>query len=160
MKYPILFILVFLFSCSNKKALLKEKDYEIKLRTFDSDYERSKVYKFSLPTKGKLVSIFPQDGEIYREYRIQYPDGSTFYITNDLLNGSDLNFDYVSKNGVSYHKDKLVEYKVYKGKTNVNKYWKDEFIGSLVIGYTNSSIGMKKRFDKSIELFISNNKIP
>lgn len=82
-----------------------------------------------------------------------------FYVTNDVMNGSDLNFDYVSKNGVSYHKDKLVEYKVYKGKTNENKCWKDEFIGTLVIGYTNSSSSMKKRFDNSIQVFKSNYNI-
>lgn len=78
MKYSIFFLLIFLFSCTNKKVLLKDNDYEVKLRTFDSDYERSKVYRFSLPTKGKLSYFFSQDGEIYKEYRIQYPDGSYF----------------------------------------------------------------------------------
>ncbi|MEZ4986707.1 MAG: hypothetical protein R2795_17000 [Saprospiraceae bacterium] len=144
-------ILVICIGCGNWSSKISdsEKAYNFVLTTIVSDFEQEKNFVALLPEKGKKKKVYPQNGKIYIEYRISYPDNSVFYISNDIWNGSRLNVENLIVIGVNGHtKEVPMDTVSYSG--GEGKFWKEQFIGDIVIGYVNASPLMKNKFENAI----------
>ncbi|MCB9351686.1 MAG: hypothetical protein H6573_29945 [Lewinellaceae bacterium] len=101
------------------------------------------------PKKERKKKVYPQNGNIYIEYRVSYPDNSVFYLSNDIWNGSRLNVENLIAIGINGHtKETPMDTVLYSG--GEGKFWKEQFIGDIVIGYVNASPSMKDEFENAI----------
>ena len=143
---------MFIFlGCGNwsNKVATDKSTYTFLMTTITSDFEEIKTIEVPLPKRGKKKKIYPQNGEIYVEYQISYPDNSTFYITNDIWNGSRLNVDNLIEIGINGHtKESLLDTVSYQG--GENQFWKEQFLGEIVVGYVNASPSKKEAFENAI----------
>lgn len=144
-------ILIICFGCGNWSSKISDskKAYNFILTTIVSDFEQEKTFIAPLPKKGKKKKVYPQNGKIYIEYRVSYPDNSVFYISNDIWNGSRLNVENLIAIGINGHtKETPMDTVSYSG--GEGKFWKEQFIGDIVIGYVNASPSMKDEFENAI----------
>lgn len=145
------FILVICFGCGNWSGKVPDgnKAYNFALTTIASDFKVEKTFVVSLPAKGKKEKIYPQNGKIYIEYRISYPDNSVFYLSNDIWNGSRLNVENLISIGINGHaRETLMDTVSYSG--NEGSFWKQHFVGDIVVGYINASSSMREKFEIAI----------
>lgn len=145
----IFIVLVYVSCSSSSKVTSRIKTYLFQMTTVSSDFENEQKIEIQLP-KGKKTKIYPHNGKVYIEYQISYPDKSIFYVTNDIWNGSRLNVKNLVQIGINGHtKERLLDTISYSGgETN---FWKEQFIGDIVVGYNNASNSRKSEFEKAIK---------
>lgn len=149
----VILALVFVFSygCGNWsiKVSQEHKNYDFVLTTVVSDFDAEKTFIVLLPKNGKKKKHYPQNGKVYVEYRVTYPDNSVFYLSNDIWNGSQLNVENLIEIGINGHtKETPMDTVSYSGGNG--KYWKEQFIGDIAIGYVSASSVMKEKFENAI----------
>ena len=150
-KMSLALILIFCFGCGDWLGKISdtEKDYSFLLTTIVSDFEQEKTFVAPLPKRGKKEKVYPQNGKIYVEYRVSYPDNSIFYLSNDIWNGSRLNVENLIEIGINGHtKETPMDTVMYSG--GEGRFWKEQFIGDIVVGYVDASPLMKIEFEKAI----------
>jgi hypothetical protein len=136
-------ILLFLFllpSCSNKPYR------NIKFKSLAAEH----VYSFSIPSGGKIQKnpTYKRTGHT-EEYRVLYNDSSVVYIIDDNVNGANINLVNCWGNGHAPSK-KYLDTVNYEGQQHNGKYWRQSFVGPIVVGYINVSKENKELFDNAL----------
>jgi hypothetical protein len=155
MKYTILFVLLFIiYSCCNNSNAIRhargESAYKFKLSTIKTDYNNLEIFSTSFLTKGKKRKKYPQNDKIYVEYQVSFDDGSVFYLSNDILNGSQLNRTNLYQIGINgYNKKYPLDTIIYSGISD-SLHWKEAILGEITIGYINATNPKKEEFEKAI----------
>jgi hypothetical protein len=137
MQTNFVFIVFFLLSCNTnriptRKILFKD--------SFDYYEKRiSQKYSIEFPKEGILKkSRYDFTGEGKLEYRILFPDSSVFFINNNFENISRLNRVNMFETGVkSLNRTQVFDTLLYKGTQKNGRFWKEHYLGDLVIGYSN-----------------------
>ena len=154
-KIIILFVALMSFSCNQKVAngIVRhtEKRFNFPLTTVTSDFDEKEVFTVLLPKSGKKEKHYPHFGKIYTEYRVYYRDSSTFYISNDIWNGSQLNAGNLYEIGIRGHtKEDFLDTVSYHGLQENGRYWEETMLGEVVVGYSNVPRSRKEEFDKAV----------
>ena len=151
MKNMILALVVFGVGCGgwSDKVSVKYKKYDFVLATITSDFDKERAFQVPLPKGGNKKEHYPQHGRVYVEYRVSYPDNSVFYLSNDIWNGSRLNVENLIGIGINGHtKEAPLDTVSYSGGEKL--FWKEQFIGDIVVGYVNASSARKDEFEAAI----------
>ncbi|MBS1543401.1 MAG: DUF4348 domain-containing protein [Bacteroidetes bacterium] len=103
-------------------------------------------YTLELPIGYELKKL--KDDEGYREHQAIYPDGSVVYITDDDKSGG-ISKAKEEKYGVNVYTKMLAnDNLLLEGTDNNGKYWKEQKLGKVVIGYYNVPPGKKEMYDR------------
>lgn len=161
MKSLLIIILGIFLSCSSNPRTDKPhntKKYKIKLLDYESDYTKIKTHTIELPNGARKLEIYPHNDRIFKEYQFHFPNNAIFYVSNDIINGSQLNKSNLIDVGIQgYQKQDLLDTISNSGLMNVDKYWKEQIIGDLVCGYINANSEYKLIFEESNPLkFVTN----
>ncbi|MBK8705371.1 MAG: hypothetical protein IPN33_18570 [Saprospiraceae bacterium] len=82
------------------------------------------------------------------EYRFAYKDGSIVYISSDVWYGSSLNVENRHAMGhESYNKKALLDTIILSGIQTNTKYWSEQIIGDILLGYVNASEDKRTLFE-------------
>lgn len=150
----IFFIFVFIGcnpNTTNKSVQKANNQYRFSFKTIESDYEKYAKYSILLPAHGMKEKFYPHNGEIYIEYRISYKDSSTFYISNDIWNMSQVNARHLLEIGVNgYNKKAIVDTISYEGIQKNKRVWKEILLGEIVVGFSNVPKSRKLEFEKGL----------
>ena len=152
MKYFVLVLLIFLFSCKIYRENTRVKFTHIASNT----KKQKKINYFLVVPNGYKLNIFEAGGEVGLEYRYIYPDSSIIYISDLEIS---LNFENIAKNGLSAKK---FEFKMRQdalkgdtltisGKDEKGCYWKEIMIGTVEFGYKNVTENKKGIFDNVLK---------
>lgn len=106
----------------------------------------------SIPENYLIDDSSTLTGDNSKEIRYIYPDSSIIYITNEERKGSSLNTLNKMKEAIdsyieSYKSDTLY----YKGIQEDGRFWAENFLGEIIIGYVNCPQDRKELFDKSLK---------
>ncbi len=81
---------------------------------------------------------------------LPFKDGAIAYISSDVWYGSSLNFENRHFIGhESYNKKSLLDTIVLKGIQANNKYWSEQIIGDIMVGYVNASEDKRALFEEA-----------
>lgn len=154
MKKRYIYIVLFgflLFSCATTKTInTKKVVYKSKFLTesIEKPFEE-RAYSFYLP-KGFKKDDNDFNSE-YNEVVFKYPNDVIFYITDNAIGGSSLNGNNKLNEGItSIIREKENDSLYLKGKQKDGKFWKENILNDIVIGYLNVSKEDKEKFDKAI----------
>ena len=146
----VLLLLLIAASCSSSKSLL----FNSKTLNFENCLSKEKNYKYielNLP-KGFIKKKVENHG--FCEYRFEYQNKSTIYVSTDIYSGSRLNSDNLNSIGVNTYAISrsiiLVDTIKNSGKDRNNLYWLEYVLGDVVIGYVNVPEEQKEQFEKAI----------
>ncbi len=151
----ILILSCLIISCAtNKIKGFKNVTYTSKFQTssLDNPFEK-RTYKMSIP-KGFLVDKEDLNPE-YKEVVYKYDNSIKIYITDNVLGGSTLNGDNKLNEGITSINRKSLKDSVYMyGVQKDDKYWKENILNDIVVGYLNVPKERKEEFDKAIATII------
>jgi hypothetical protein len=122
----------------------------IKYRTYETQngHEKKITYCLNVPKGGKLLTV---TGSHEKELEVSYPDSSFIYITNDANGGSHLNYRNVSSLDEGTYSNKLLkDTLLLQGSQNDGRFWKENKMGQIVVGYVNVSSDEKAEYDKAL----------
>ncbi len=154
MKKVFLILMVFSFTMTCKTSdIVGFKDVKYTTDFLTSSKEepfKEKTYVISIP-KGFKIDKEDFNPE-YKEIIYNYENGMKIYITDNTMGGSALNGDNKLAQGITVIKRKSLRDSIYmKGKQKDGyRYWKENILNDVVIGYLNVSKERKAEFDKSI----------
>lgn len=153
MKRILICVLIsyFAFSCKSSDVQgFSNVTYKSNFQTASSEKPFEKrVYRMSIP-KGYNLDKDDYNPE-YKEIVYNYDDSSRIYITDNALGGSSLNGDNKMAQGINSIKRKSLNDSLYmKGMQKDGKYWKENILNDIVIGYLNVPKERKADFDKAI----------
>jgi hypothetical protein len=110
--------------------------------------EKKVIYCLKVPRGGKQLTVF---GSHEKEQEVLYPDSSYIYITNDAKAGSHLNYNNVARLDKGAYARKLLEDTVLlEGVQPDGRFWKEDKLGNIVVGYVNVTASQKSRYDASL----------
>lgn len=143
--------IVFCFvSCISSKKLID--GYEVIRYKERSPYVpeyKLQEYLLDVPKGGKLTKA--NAGDYCREYRVSYSDSSVLYIINDRDAGSRLNYENrFKKNIKSIIRDPQSDSLVIAGVQEDGRYWKEKYVGEMVVGYVNAKAGQLPAYENSL----------
>ena len=144
-----------LFSCGSSKRLINEDYSRIRFNEKVASGSTSKTqdYIFEVPKGGKLSKgSYDFTGDYHTEYRIMYPDSSILYIGNDNWSGSKLNVINRVEAGIrGINKRNENDSLYFEGVQKNGRYWKENFLGDIIVGYVNVKQEDKEKYDKSVQ---------
>lgn len=123
----------------------------IKYRTYETvnGREHKITYCLKVPKGGKILTV---SGSHEKELEVSYPDSSFIYITNDANGGSHLNHQNVSSLGKDVYSNKLLrDTLLLQGSQSNGRFWKENKMGQIVIGYVNVPSDKKVVYDKALD---------
>ena len=136
-KHFFYFILVFFFtSCSKKNVSFSYHVNSVK-----------RTCKFSFDKEFTLKKMIDDHG--LREWLIEFPTQGKIFITNDEINGSEINDLKVKKFGRNVSLKFIQDSLTLEG-LDSSGFWKEIKQGGLVYGYMNVKENDKAYFEKSI----------
>lgn len=155
-----LLVVSILLSCNAKMANTSKSSMQMKIKisTIKSDFEKKSTYQIDLPRGSKRNKVYTQNGEVEMDYRFSYPDGSKFYISNDVFHGSPLNMENLYNIGERGYNKRANDTLMFEGVQKNNKYWKEHMLGYIVVGYIDASSTKKIEFDKAINSIVELDK--
>lgn len=161
MKYCHFILALIIFSCSSNKKLVTD-DYIMVQFKEKFHYGNKTVvqdYTLAVPKGGRLTKgRYDFTGDHHTEYRILYPDSSIIYIGNNNWSGSKLNIINRVESGIRGINKKHVNDSLYfEGTQKSGKYWKENFLGDIVVGYVNVKPEAKENYDVSLRSVRLNN---
>ena len=145
------FIVTFyLLSCASSKKSIDGYDLvRFKEKIFSESKSVIQDYLLDVPKSGELKKI--NTGDSFIEYRVQYKDSSVIYILNDGLSGSRLNYENRYNNNIkAVNRKSNYDTLTFGGTQKNGNYWKESFLGEIVIGYANAKPTKKEEFEKSL----------
>lgn len=90
------------------------------------------------------------ENEGFCEYRFTFKDGAIVYISSDVWYGSSLNFENRHFVGhESYNKESVLDTIVLEGVQANSKYWSEQIIGDIMVGYVNASVEKRALFEEA-----------
>ena len=123
----------------------------LKIETAKTDYKKKKKFLLKIPPKKNNVEKMMGLHSYQQEYRIKYPFGAIIYISNNYIDGGELNFaNRVYSNIGGYNKDHVFDTIKVDGNQKNGLFWKEYILGDICIGYIDVPQEMKLVFDKSI----------
>ena len=133
------FLLFFLISCRSANM---HDDYSLirfKEKLINGKNEKLQDYIIEVPKGGRLIKAdYEFTGDFHMEYRIYYSDSSIFYIGNSNWTGSKLNIANRFNIGIEGINKKHENDSLYfSGIQKDGRYWKEEFLGDIIVGYIN-----------------------
>jgi len=144
-------VICFLSSCGLFLSYPKDiRSETIIIKTLDTDYTVPTKYKLNILAKAKKKKVYPRNGRLEVEYRFSYPDESIFYFSNDVRNGSPLNYNNLFDIGIKAYNKRDQDTLSNEGIQNDGKYWKEQMLGKVVVGYVNVKKENKLIFDALI----------
>ena len=124
---------------------------------YTSEFQTSSVEK---PFKVKTYTMFIPKGFTidkedfnpeYKEVVYNYPNSIKVYITDNTLGGSSLNGDNKLDKGITTIRRENMQDSIYmSGQQKDNKYWKENILNDIVVGYLNVPENRKEEFDKAM----------
>lgn len=134
-----LMIFLFFFSCKVASVSSKRVTFKDKFVYYGKVIDQK--YSVNVPKNGILKKDrYNFTGEDRLEYRIVFPDSSVFFINNNFEKISRLNMVNMYELGInSLRKKQELDTLQYKGVQKNGKFWKEQYFGSIVIGYSNVS---------------------
>lgn len=150
-KIVILIIsLTFTLACASiKNQTYKKVTYKTVTPKSSSIAHEKKKYTFLLPIGFKInkEDFNPE----FKEVVYTYNDNTKFYITDNIFSGSPLNGNNKMNNGIKSIIRKSISDSIYmKGKQKDGRFWKENVLNDIVIGYLNVPKEKRKEFDKAI----------
>ena len=147
----LLFNLFLIFGCSSRQYLADSEVLKFKGTFFKEDnQEYIGVYYLNIP-KGGVLDKKIHTGDYHSEFRVNYPDSSIIYITNNEVRGSVLNFENRVRQGFDvYRKEHLLDTISVSAQLLNGDYWRETILGQVVVGYINVPSNKTERYDKSI----------
>lgn len=133
------FLMIFLFFFSCKVASVSSKRVTFKDKFEYYGKEINQKYSVDVPKNGILKkSRYDFTGEDRLEYRIVFPDSSVYFINNNFDKISRLNMVNMYELGINaLRKKQEFDTLQYKGIQKNGRFWKEQYLGSIVIGYSN-----------------------
>ena len=94
--------------------------------------------KIEIPEGYELKKVDNDYG--FCEYRLNYKEDVTFYVSSNIYSGSKLNYENRLNIGVETYSVNRIENDtiVYGGKQGNSRLWKEFIVGSYVVGYVNA----------------------
>ena len=140
-------ILLLLSSCSIHLKNNRFIESKFQIKTILDDYQENVEYSIFLKSGySKIKSVTGKAFE--QQYVYQYPDSSTVYISNNIVDGSPLNFqNRLSVNHSRYSKNHMVDTIVVSGIQSTGGLWKEMLYGEICVGYLNVSPPNLKLYD-------------
>ena len=114
---------------------------------------KKKKYQMTIP-KGFSVENEDFNNE-YNQVKYVYKNNMIIYITDNYIGGSGLNGDNKLDAGIDIIYRKSFNDSVYMhGQQKDNRYWKENILEDIVVGYLNVHTEYKEEFDKALESLI------
>jgi hypothetical protein len=157
MKEVLIIFLVFIIVSGCVTAQSKEASE--KSKTVLLDFRNSLLYEkgyneieVEIPKGLKKKRVNDYHG--YREYRFTHRDGSVFYVSTNIYDGSRLNYGNLMSIGIDTYSNsrrlELVDTIKNTGAQANGRYWLEYILGDVVVGYYNASTERKPEFDKAL----------
>jgi hypothetical protein len=109
------------------------------------------TYYLDVPKGGKFQKPpFKRMTEHAEERRVLYRDSSLIYIVNEPIFGAKLNLINCWGIGRGPHGRRGYDSISYSGLQKDGRYWRQDFVGKIAIGYINVSKENKELFDKAL----------
>jgi len=105
-------------------------------------------YILDVPYGYKLTTV--KDDHGFKEYRMVYPDSSVIYITNDNKSGGAINTVKAEKYGDGIYLKILSSDTLNINGIKSEKYWREQKINNIVIGYLNVPPNKKEQYDQAL----------
>jgi hypothetical protein len=142
-----LIISVCVFSCAINQSHRSEKIVKLNFSKCIIASESFKYLAIKMP-RGYSKKFIGNEGIC--EYRFAFKDGAIAYVSSDVWYGSSLNFENRHSMGhESYNKKALLDTIVLKGIQANNKYWSEQIIGDIMVGYVNASENKRALFEET-----------
>ena len=144
-----LFIIAFYLSCSSSKYI----GVSSKKLGFENCLEKEKRYSFVLIDVPKGAKKQKLEKHGFCEYRFNYNDKSTIYVSTDIYSGSRLNYDNLYQIGVDTYaksRSETLTDTIKNSGTDKDLHWLEYVFGDVVVGYVNVSKERKIEFDRAI----------
>jgi hypothetical protein len=142
-----------LVSCNSSKKLINSEYLVIRFNEKLPDRNKTIVqdYHLEVPVGGKLIKGKNDfTGDYHSEYRIIYADSSILYIGNDNWHGSRLNIVNRANKGIrGINKQYVTDSLYFEGVQFDGKYWKENILNDIVVGYVNVKPDEKSKYDKA-----------
>lgn len=153
--FPAVFILLIIFSCDFSKRITDSNYQVIRFRESIPVGEKLKLQDYLFDVlKGGILTKGKHDftGSGYSEYRIVYTDSSALYIGNDIWHGSRLNLNNRIREGINGINRKNLSDSIYfEGIQADGKYWKEQILNDILVGYINVIPEKKREYDHALE---------
>lgn len=148
-------LVLLMFSCTTSKKLVGDglETIRFKEKTSYGSKLIEQDYILKVPLHGVLRKEqgYPGD-DYYVEYRITYSDSSVLYIGNNTWSGSRLNYKNHYDEGINaIRRERRDDSLYFGGLQKDGRYWKENFLGSIVVGYVNVKEEEKEKYDKSVQ---------
>ncbi|HMP26296.1 MAG TPA: hypothetical protein PKC76_19360 [Saprospiraceae bacterium] len=135
------------FSCAINQSHRSERAVKL---NFSKCIVSSEAFKYLIIQMPKGYSKKFIENEGVCEYRFAFKDGAIAYVSSDVWYGSSLNFENRHSIGhESYNKKALLDTIVLKDIQANNKYWSEQIIGNIMVGYVNASEDKRALFEKA-----------
>jgi hypothetical protein len=105
-------------------------------------------YSMEVPLGYKLSKTTDDHG--YIENRLLYPDSSIIYITNDDKSGGAVNAIKVKEYGQGIYLKILSSDTLDISGNEAGKYWREQKVNKVVVGYINVLPDKKEQYDKAL----------
>jgi hypothetical protein len=146
----ILILLLLCISCSSSKSL----QFSSKLLNFENCLLNEKKYEYieiEIPKGSKKTK---EENHGFCEYRFEYQNKSTIYISTDIYSGSRLNYENLYSIGIDTYaisRSETLMDTIKNSGTNKNKlYWLEFVLGDVVVGFVDVPEEQKEEFEKAI----------
>ncbi len=91
----------------------------------------------------------------FKEIVYTYEDSAKIYISDNALSGSSLNGDNKLRQGITSIKRENLNDSIYmEGLQDNGKYWKENILNDIVVGYVNVPESRKNEFDVAISSIV------
>ena len=150
MKVLYVILAIFIIGCASNQKLGKLKFIAPSTQTID---EKIKCY---VEVPGNYVDE-ARSNDVHNNLFVKsviYSDSSQFYISNNL-SGSVKNFhNRVDYNMPMVERENILDTLVLKGLDENGLYWKEVFIGEVVVGYLKANENRKGQFEYAINSLV------
>ena len=144
-----------IFSCSTSNKIINAEYQIVRFKEKIPNKGELKVqdYLFDVLRGGKLIKgKHDFTGSNYAEYRIIYPDSSILYIGNDTWHGSRLNLNNRVGKGINgINRKNLTDSLYFEGVQLDGRYWKENILNDIFVGYVNVKPDEKRKYDEAIK---------
>lgn len=142
----------FIVNCNSYKMGVTRLVY--RTPTALSSYEKQSKFMLWIPEGGDVIATKNASHALESECVVSYPNGSKIYITNNYIDGSQLNIKNRIRAGLgTYRRERLFDTLSVNGINTDSLFWKEKILGDVVIGYLNVPKSSVDKFDRSLNTF-------
>jgi hypothetical protein len=145
----LLSLVIVVNSCISSNIIKYSPLFE--LPTSKNDGEERFTYYLEVPKGGRFQKPpFKLMTEHAEELRVLYQDSSLIYLVNEPIFGAKLNLINCWGIGGVPHDRKANDTITYQGIQKDGRYWRQDFIGSIAIGYINVPEEKKEAYNTAL----------